>query len=198
MTKPNGEVNMSDPAQALATQLRHIEAKTGQDLAALRMAITASGKVKHSEVRAWLMETYGLSYGDANSLVHFAANTKGSSTSHDTASDAALGDIYSGKKAHLRAVHETVMAAVQSWGTFEIAPKKGYIALRRKKQFAMLGPKTADRAELGINLKEDLTSKRIVAQKPGGMCQYSVAIARPDDVDAEVLAVLRRAFDAAG
>lgn len=66
------------------------------------------------------------------------------------------------------------------------------------KAVAMLGSKTADRAELGINLKDDVSRTRIVAQKPGGMCQYVVALTGVDDVDAEVLATLRRAFDAAG
>lgn len=55
-----------------------------------------------------------------------------------------------------------------------------------------------ERAELGINLKDDVGSERIVAQKPGGMCQYAVSLAGPGDVDAEVLSVLRRAWDAAG
>lgn len=72
------------------------------------------------------------------------------------------------------------------------------MALRRKKQFAMLGPKTVDRAELGINLKDDVSSERIVAQKPGGMCQYAVALTGIEDFDAEVIATLRRAFDAVG
>ena len=115
----------------------------------------------------------------------------------DAAADP-LADIYTGKKAHLRSIHDAVMAAIQPWGDFEVAPKKGYVALRRKKQFAMLGPKTIDRAELGINLKDDVASERVVAQKPGGMCQYAVALSAPADVDAEVLAVLRRAYDAAG
>jgi len=83
------------------------------------------------------------------------------------------------------------------WGAFEVAPKKGYVALRRKKQFAMLGPKTAERAELGLNLKSDVASPRVVAQKPGGMCQYAVALTEPGDIDDEVIAVLRQAFDAA-
>jgi hypothetical protein len=187
---------MSSPEQALATQLKNIEAKTGQDLAALRLAIDGSGKKKHGEVRTWLMETYGLGYGDANTLAH-AARGDGATTAPGAAADP-LADIYTGKKAHLRAIHDAVMAAIQPWGDFEVAPKKGYVALRRKKQFAMLGPKTADRAELGINLKDDVASERIVAQKPGGMCQYAVALSTPDDVDAEVLSVLRRAYDAAG
>jgi predicted transport protein len=189
---------MSNLEQAHATQLRNIEAKTGQDLAALRAAVAASGKVKHGEVRAWVMETYGLGYGDANALAHFAAGGKSPGSAPGQADADPLADIYTGKKAHLRAVHEALMAAIQPWGDFELAPKKGYVAFRRKKQFAMLGPKTAERAELGINLKEEITSERIVAQKPGGMCQYAAALAHPGDVDEEVLAVLRRAYDAAG
>jgi hypothetical protein len=185
---------MSSPEQALATQLRNIEAKTAQDLAALRTAISASGKTKHGEVRTWLMETYGLGYGDANTLAHAAKDAPPAS---DAATDP-LADIYTGKKAHLRSIHDAMMAAIQPWGDFEAMPKKAYVALRRKKQFAMLGPKTVDRAELGINLKDDVASERIVAQKPGGMCQYAVALSSPADLDAEVLSVLRRAYDAAG
>jgi len=190
---------MSSPEQALATQLRNIEAKTGQDLAAHRAAIAASGKAKHGEVRTWLMETYGLGYGDANTLAHAAAG-KGPGAAPDASSGDVdpLAEIYTGKKAHLRAIHEAVVAAIQPWGDHELAPKKGYVAFRRKKQFAMLGPKTGERAELGINLKDDVGSERVVAQKPGGMCQYAIALSGPGDVDAEVLAVLRRAFDAAG
>jgi hypothetical protein len=189
---------MSSIEQALATQLRNIEKKTGQDLDALRLAIAGSGKTKHGEVRTWLMETYGLGYGDANTLAHAAAGSNGAAPAADDGAADPLADIYTGKKAHLRSIHDAVMAAIQPWGDFEVAPKKGYVALRRKKQFAMLGPKTADRAELGINLKDDVGSERIVAQKPGGMCQYAVALTSPDDVDAEILSVLRRAFDAAG
>jgi hypothetical protein len=184
--------------QARATQLRNIEAKTGHDLAALRIAIAGSGKVKHGEVRAWLMETYGLTYGDANGLAHYAAKSDGQSAAAGASEDEVLDGIYTGKKAHLRGVHDALLAAIRPFGEFEVTPKKGYVALRRKKQFAMLGPKTAERAELGINLKDDVASDRIVAQKPGGMCQYAVALEGPEDVDAEVLGVLRRAFDAAG
>ena len=62
----------------------------------------------------------------------------------------------------------------------------------------MLGPKNAQSAELGINLKDEIKSSRILPQKPGGMCQYAIAISDADEIDAELLAVLRRAFDAAG
>lgn len=184
---------MSDPDQARAAHLRNIEARTGHDLAALRDRIAASGKHKHGEVRSWLMETFGLGYGDANGLAHYAAEPILGTVQVDP-----LGEIYAGKKAHLRAIHDAVLAAITSWGEFEVAPKKAYVALRRKKQFATLGPKTAERVELGINLKDAVVSDRIVAQKPGGMCQYALAMTAPADVDTEMLEVLRRAYDAAG
>jgi hypothetical protein len=187
---------MSSPEQALASQLKNIEGKTGKDLATLRREIAGCGRSKHGEIRSWVMETFGLGYGDANTLAHVAREEGGATSASGDGADP-LDDIYSGKKAHLRGVHDAVMAAIQPWGDFEVAPKKAYVALRRKKQFAMLGPKTAERAELGINLKEDVGSERFVAQKPGGMCQYAVALTSPDDVDAELLAVLRRAFAAA-
>lgn len=189
---------MTDPDQARATQLRNIEAKTGLSLAALREAVAASGKEKHGEVRGWLIETYGLGYGDANGLARHASSAKATDPAAGARSSGdPLDDIYAGKKAPLRAVHDALLAAITPWGEFEAAPKKAYVALRRKKQFALLGPKTADRAELGINLKEQVASDRIVAQKPGGMCQYAVALRSPADIDAELLAVLRRAYDAA-
>ncbi len=186
---------MSTPEQARATQLRNIEAKTGKSLSDLRAAIAASGKVKHGEIRSWLIETYGLGYGDANGLAHAAAENPIGNL--EASAGDAMDEIYSGKKAHLRAVHDAVIAAITPFGPFEVAPKKGYVALRRKKQFAMLGPKTAARAELGINLKADIASDRIVAQKPGGMCQFVIALRDADDVDAEVVAALEQAFKAA-
>lgn len=185
---------MSDIEQAKANQLRNIETRTGRSIPALCEAIGQSGKSRHAEVRSWAMEQFGLGYGDANALAHAAnAGTQASLDDEDP-----LARIYSGKKEHLRAIHDRLTATISSWGEFEAAPKKAYVALRRKKQFAMLGPRNASTAELGINLKEDLVSDRILPQKPGGMCQYAVALTGPAEVDQEVLTVLRRAFDAAG
>lgn len=185
---------MTDPEQARAAQLRNIEAKTGHDLATLRAAIAASGKVKHGEIRGWLIETYGLGYGDANGLAghSLAAGTAGIGD-HDP-----LADIYAGKKAHLRAIHDAVLEAIRLFGDIEVVPKKANVAFRRNKQFAMLGPKNATTAELGINLREDVVSDRIIAQKPGGMCHYAVALTGPEQVDAEIVAILKRAYAAAG
>ncbi len=185
---------MTDIEQTKASQLRNIEMKTGLSIPLLCDAIRQSGKSKHAEVRSWAMEQFSLGFGDANALAHAAK----AQADAPEANEDPLARIYAGNKWHLRAIHDELMAAIAPWGEFEVAPKKAYVALRRKKQFAMLGPRNASTAELGINLKEAVVSDRIVQQKPGGMCQYAVALAAPKDVDQEVLTVLREAFDASG
>jgi hypothetical protein len=186
---------MTDVEKATATQLANIQKKTGKSLAELSAAIAKSGLGKHGEIRSWLMETYGLGHGDANTLVHVARSggERGAGPGGD-----ALDDIYAGKKAHLRPVHEKLMQEIRKFGEFEVAPKKGYVSLRREKQFAMLGPKTNERFELGLNLKDDVADPRVKALAPGGMCQYAVALTAPGEVDGALVALVKRAFDAAG
>ena len=112
--------------------------------------------------------------------------------------DEVLDEIYSGAKAALRPIHDAVIAAITGLGDFEIAPKKGYVSLRRNKQFAMVGPATNGRVDLGLNLKDLAGTARLEAQKPGGMCQFKVKLTTPAEVDGELLAWIRRAYDAAG
>ncbi len=191
---------MADLDKAVATQIANIEKKTGRTLEQLRKAIAACGRSKHGEIRSWAMETFGLGHGDANTLTHVALRSDGASAAKAKGADAAdvLAEIYSGKKAHQRPIHEKLMAAIAGFGEFEIAPKKGYVSLRRKKQFAMLGPKTNDRFELGLNLKEEVKDARVKALPPGGMCQYVVPLTSADEVDAKLIAIVRRAYEAAG
>jgi hypothetical protein len=188
---------MVDLDKAVATQMANIQKKTGRSLAQLKAEIAKCGKVKHGEIRAWLMETYGIGYGDANALTLHALKSIGPAQSLERvdSTEDALCEIYSGKKAYLRLIHDKLMEAIHRFGMFEIAPKKGYISLRRKKQFAMLGPKTNDRFELGLNLKEELSDPRFKALPPGGMCQFVVPLRSPEDVDAALISIIRRAYD---
>lgn len=191
---------MADIEKALATQLSNIEKKTGKSLAQLTTAIKKSGLTKHGEIRIWLVETYGLGNGDANTLTHAALKSDGASAAKASgaSTDDLLAEIYNGKKEHLRPIHEKLMKAIAKFGEYEIAPKKGYVSLRRKKQFAMLGPKTNDRFELGLNLKDDIRDTRVKPVPPGGMCQYIVPLTSADEIDDKIVGYIKKAYDAAG
>jgi hypothetical protein len=191
---------MADMEKAVATQLANIEKKTGKTLAELTKAIRGCGKTKHGEIRTWLKDTYGLGHGDANTLTHVALSSDGerAAKAAGSSTDDVLDEIYSGKKAHMRPIHDKLMTAINGFGELEVAPKKGYVSLRRKKQFAMLGPKTNDRFELGINLRDDVSHPLVKAVPPGGMCQYIAALTSEKDVDAKLLAIVKKAYEAAG
>ncbi len=108
------------------------------------------------------------------------------------------GQIYIGPKAALRPIHDALLAGIRPFGSFEIAPKKGYVSLRRQKQFAMLGPATNTRVEVGLNMKGVPTTGRLEAMPPGQMCQYKVRLTDMREVDAELVAWVRTAYDQSG
>ncbi len=191
---------MSILEKSRETHLRNIEAKSGKSLAEIRLLIEKSGLTKHGEIRQMLQTELGLGHGDANGLVHYALNTDGQSAAKASgASDAdILSEMYAGKKAPLRPIHERIIAEIEKLGAFETVPKKGYVSLRRKKQFAMVGPATQDRIEVGLNMKGVPATDRLAAMPAGGMCQYKVKVTAADQVDAELLGWIRQAYESAG
>ncbi|MCK6396623.1 DUF5655 domain-containing protein [Zoogloea sp.] len=196
---------MADPIAATVTQLRNIQARTGMTIAQLHAAVATSGAGKHGEKRSWLMERFKLGYGDANTVVHFIdkplPDLGGGGAAPAAAPDAdadPLATLYTGAKAGLRPLHEAVMARVRGFGAFEEAPKKTYVSLRRKKQFAMVGPATKDSVEIGLNAKDLPAHPRLKVQPPGGMCQATTRITSAADVDDMLAGWLRQAYDAAG
>jgi hypothetical protein len=187
---------MSVVEQATDTQLKNIQTKTGKTFAQLRAFIQKTGVTKHKELRELLQKELGLGYGDANMLILLAQ--KADQAKAGVTGDDLLAQIYSAKKADLRPIHDKLLAAIAKFGEFEIAPKKTYVSLRRKKQFAMIGPATNTRVEVGINLKSLKANPRLIEVPPPGMCQYKVNVTALDEVDKELLAWIKSAYDAAG
>ncbi len=179
---------MSIVDQAVATQLKNIEKKTGKSFAELRSMILASGLGKAGLIRDMLKKDLGLGHGDANALAILSLKPASEADPVD--------EIYSGLKAPLRPIHDKIMGEIHKLGEFEIAPKKTYLSLRRKKQFAMVGPATNSRIEVGLNMKDVPATERLMAEKPGGMCQYKVKITNAKEVDKELLDWMRIAYEA--
>ncbi|MCJ7518824.1 MAG: DUF5655 domain-containing protein [Anaerolineaceae bacterium] len=78
-----------------------------------------------------------------------------------------------------------------------MAPKKTYPSLRRKRQFATLGPAINSRVDLGLNMKGIPHADRLLEMSPGGMCQYRIRMTSENEVDAELVPWIRQAYDSA-
>ena len=178
---------------ALQTQIENLQTRSGRTLDELFSELEGTGLEKHGQLRSHLKDELGMGHGDAN-LVATLFRKRG----EEPAGGDPLDAIYVGPKAELRPIHDAIMAQVESFGAFDVAPKKSYVSLRRTKQFAMVGPATKTQVEVGLNVKELAGSDRLKAQKPGGMCQFKVRLSETSEVDDELVGWLKAAFDNAG
>jgi hypothetical protein len=192
---------MSSLDQAYETQLKNIQTRTGKTLEELGKIVDQSGLSKHSEVREMLKRDIKMGHGDANTFVHYWFKSDGeraAQAKQATTTDV-LDEIYTGTKGGLRPIHDQLMGFILQFGNdFEIVPKKGYVSLRRKKQFAMIGPATQTSVEIGLNHPELPVSARVKPQPPGGMCNYKIRISSVEEADDELISWVQQAYDRAG
>jgi hypothetical protein len=193
-----GDDQMSSLDEARQAQLDNIQRKTGKSLDELTVFVRKSGLTKHGEIRDYLKRELSLGQGDANALAHATLQSDGERAAEGKSTDQVLDEIYSGAKASQRPIHEALMKHISKFGEFEIVPKKGYVSLRRKRQFAMIGPKTNTRFEVGINAKDLKKNSRLLEQPKGSMCNYIVNLTDAKEVDPELVAWLKSAYESAG
>lgn len=105
---------------------------------------------------------------------------------------------YAGKKAGLFAIYELLVAAVQRFGyDVTLAPRKTYVGLVHNKVFGVIKPSTTTCIDLGLKLKYKEGKDRLV-EAPGfgsGLITHKVALARVEDVDDELIAWMRQAYE---
>ena len=145
------------------------------------------------------IKEFNMGYGDAVMLTSYLLKSNGELSGKVDAEDpgVAVDQIYSGAKEHLRPIHDEIMKRISGFGDFAVLPKKGYLSLRRKRQFATVGPATNSRIEVGLNMKNIPPSKRLEQNPPGGICQYKVKITSLNEVDDELFEWLRIAYNSA-
>ena len=62
----------------------------------------------------------------------------------------------------------------------------------------MIGPATNTRVEVGLNMKGVDATARLAEMPSGGMCNYKVKVTDVAEVDAELIAWIKRAYASAG
>jgi hypothetical protein len=183
---------------AIASQIRNIETTYGQPLAHWFTVIDQSGLSKHNEVVSMLKTQHGMAHGAAH-RVSLLVRARGEPASGGGSVSDAVNAMYSGPKAALRPLHDELMTTVLAFGDVEIAPKKGYLSLRRRKQFAMVQPTAAGRIDVGLVMPAGtaVTDRLESAAKFNALFTHRVRMAAAGDIDAQLFGWLRIAYDAA-
>ena len=169
--------------------------QTGRGLEAWVAAARATGIGKHKALVDHLKSAEGLTHGYANSVALRTFGTDAGSIGDE----ALMAQMFAGPKAALKPIHDRLVAIVEGLGgDVELVPKKGYVSVRRSKQFAIFQPSTKDRFDLGLNLKGVEPSGRLEASGSfNAMVSHRVRLASVEEVDRPVESWLQEAYDRA-
>ena len=152
----------------------------------------ASGLGTHGELVAWLKAEHGFGHGHANAItIHSLA--EGTTRGTD---DELIASLFTGKKAHWRALYDDLIAEISAFGDVKILPKKTLVGVGVKSQFAMLQPSTPDRFDIGLKFANTAPTARLEAAGSWNtMMTHRVRLTDAAQVDAELLAWLKAAYD---
>jgi hypothetical protein len=178
-----------EPAAGIQSQLRNIERTYGRSIDELVADVSGSGLTKHTEVVAMLKVRHGMTHGAAHRVSLVARDRlNGPQTSVSATAPASVQPAY-------EELLRTIVALGQD---VEQAPKKGYVSLRRRKQFAMLQP-GAKWVNVGLVLPGVEPGGRLEpAAKWNALFTHRVRVASAAEIDDEIRAWLRDAYLTAG
>jgi predicted transport protein len=180
--------------KATETMVENMMAKTGKSLEEWKVIIADQKLSKSGEIVNYLKTVYTITHGYASTI---AMKVLGSDAASASDTDVLLEAQFKGKE-HLKQYFDILVSEIQKFeGEFEIAPKKAYTSLRRKKQFITLNPASKTRFEIGLNLKGVDAQGRLEAEKPDGICSHKINLTDINEIDQEVLGWIKIAFEKA-
>ena len=182
--------------EAAKTMIENLHKNTGKSLEEWIEIVKKSGFVKHGEIIKFLKSDHGFTHGFANLVAH---KSKGSDA--DSAENPAdlVSTQYLGKES-LKPIYDQLSAIMNQFGDDVVfAPKKAYVSVKRKKQFAIIQPSTKTRVDVGIQLKEYETTDRLIKSGSwNAMVSHRVKMDSQEQVDEQLIDWLREAYERAG
>ena len=179
--------------------LANLKTTTGKPLDAWIKIVKVAKLEKHGEVVRMLKADHGLGHGYANMIAHHARGSLDYRANAIASGEASAGQ-YDGAKAPLKPIYDKLVSICEAFGAdVALSPKKGYVSLRRAKQFATIHPSTSTRVDLGIKLAGIAPKGRLEAAGSwNAMVTHRVRLEKLTDVDGEVKGWLKAAYADAG
>jgi hypothetical protein len=176
--------------------LDNIRAKTGKTPDDFRALAAQRGLTNYGEIMAWLKTDFDLGHGHANTIAHLIVHPE----ARNVRPDERLAKLFAGKKEKWRKPYDALVTELAGFGSdVREAPTNSYISLLRgSNKFGIVQPSSVERLDIGIKLKgAEPTGKFEPAGSWQLMVTHRVRITEPAQIDKEVLAWLRKAYDAA-
>ncbi len=164
--------------------------RTGQDVTVWNRRVAAAGLGDEQALRAWLDSQGVTGYGQAL-LVWEQFGYPDFLTAE---AEELIASQYADRP-QLRPVLDAVLAALPAVGPATVQARKTFVSLvTPRRTFAVVQAATKSRVDLGLRLDQENPGGRLLPARDLGAATVRIPLTRPEDLDAEVLGWLRRAY----
>jgi hypothetical protein len=174
-----------------AMSMRLLEERTGEDLEAWNARIQSQGFANEAQLRSWLSEQGVTGYAQSLLVMEQFGYPDFFLASADELIEAQYAD-----RPRLRPILDAILAATLELGEVIIQARKTYVSLvTPRRTFARVQPTTKLRVDLGLRLEGQEPGGRLQPSKLNETMRVQIGLTSAEDVDAEVLEWLRKAYD---
>jgi hypothetical protein len=170
-----------------------VKKRTGADVDAWNVRVREAGLADETSLRAWLTEQGVIGYPQTMLVMERFGYPPWLVASADDLIDGQYRD-----RPELRPILEAILARVASLGPVTVQTRKGYVSLvTPRRTFAAIQPTTKRRVDLGLRLADQPIAGRLESPAAMGssMVTHRIALTSVDEVDDEVEAWLRKAYE---
>jgi predicted transport protein len=188
-----------NPEEMLDAVSASMAARTGRTLDEWVTLVQGSSGVDpldQNAVRRWLKDVHGVPQNSQWAIADAAARAAG--WVRPSVEEYAAQQ-YQGRKAALRPIFDAVRDAALALGDdVTMEGRSTYVPFVRARQFAAVAAATATRVDIGLRLPDPPTSDRLQPATAPGQATHKVALTSVDQVDDDLRALLRAAYDQNG
>jgi Domain of unknown function (DUF5655) len=167
-----------------------LQSRTSQDVAAWNRRVAEAGLPDEQALRAWLEGQGVTGYGQALLVWERFGYPDFLTAEADELIDGQYSD-----RPQLRPVFDAVLAALPAVGLATVQARRTMVSfVTPRRTFAVVQPTTKSRVDLGLRLEDERPGGRLLAARDLGAATVRIPLPRPEDVDAQVLDWMRRAY----
>lgn len=170
---------------------RLLKERTGEDVETWKKRIEKEKFRDEQQLRKWLSDQGVTGY--AQSLL--VMEQFGYPAFMRASADELIAGQYEDRP-HLRPILDGLLAAAASLGPVTVQARKTYVSLvTSRRTFARIQPTTKQRVDLGLRLEGLQPGGRLAPSRIHETMPLQISLTSPDDIDAEVLNWLQRAYE---
>jgi len=177
--------------------IRNLREKTGRTIRQWAELVRSKAPAGSRKDRiAWLQREHALGHGQAAMVIDWVDRPE---MFEEPDPATLVASMLKGKEP-IHPILTRLTSVIEELGDdVSVEPRRTYVAFSRVRQFALLQPSTATRLDVGLVLPdaEETPRLRPAGSFGSGRISHRVSLAHEDEVDAELIAWLRDAYDVA-